>query len=119
MKKSTLAGSQPNEPVLTNMFLFQEKPLDENGFFQHRHNGNDLLFTNDCFLRNMQKYKYIANIDVDEIIIPNNMNFWSDMMEVLEEQSQREVYKQVQFYFSVKLIQPLSSKLISNYGMLQ
>ena len=108
MKKSTLAGSQPNDPVLTNMFLFQEEPLDENGFVQHRHNGNDLLFSNDCFLRNMQKYRYIANIDVDEIIIPQNMEL-SDMMEVLEELSQKEVYKHVQYYFIVKLIQALSS----------
>ena len=92
MKKSTLADSQPNDPVLTNMFLFQEKPLDENGFFQHRHNGNDLLFTNDCFLRNMQKYKYIVNIDDDEIIIPQSMNILSDMLEVLEELSQKEVF---------------------------
>ena len=35
----------------------------------------------------MQKYKYIANLDVDEIIVPKNMSTWSEMMKALLKQT--------------------------------
>ena len=61
MTMITLAGTQPNDPVLTNMFMYQSPN-------PHKHLwGNERLSVNDCFLRNMQKYKYIANIDNDEV----------------------------------------------------
>ena len=53
--------------------------------------GNQRLSVNDCFLRNMHKYKYIANIDDDEIILPQNATSWQEMMEVVEKMSQNEV----------------------------
>ena len=53
--------------------------------------GNQRLSVNDCFLRNMHKYKYIANIDDDEIILPQNATSWPEMMEVVEKMSQNEV----------------------------
>merc|ERR1719431_168188 len=52
--------------------------------------GNQRLSVNDCFLRNMHKYKYIANIDDDEIILPQNATSWPEMMEVVEKMSQNE-----------------------------
>ena len=46
-------------------------------------------------MRNMHKYKYIANIDDDEIIMPQNATSWLDMMEVVEKMSQKKVGIQV------------------------
>ena len=103
-RKITLAGSQPNDPVLTNMYLLRENPLAKNGRFDHNL-GIDRLSVNDCFLRNMQKYKYIANIDTDEIIIPRNMTNWLEMMKYVENLSHKKVYIQTKqvanllFYF--------------------
>ena len=61
VSRTTLPATQPNDPVLTNMFMYQSPN-------PHKHLwGNERLSVNDCFLRNMQKYKYIANIDNDEV----------------------------------------------------
>ena len=91
IRKTTLAGSQPNHPFLTNMFMYQEKPPDVNHPYKHII-GNEGLSVNDCFLRNMQKYKYIANIDNDEIIVPQKWTTLLEMMEDLENLSQNEVF---------------------------
>ena len=73
----TLAGTQPNDLVLTNMFMYQSPN-------PHKHLwGNERLSVNDCFLRNMQKYKYIANIDNDEVILPRTVSTWSRMIELI------------------------------------
>ena len=66
--------------------MFQNNPPDK----KHIHEM-DRLTVNDCFLRNMQKYKYIANIDTDEIIIPTKLNNWLEMMEVVEKLSVKKV----------------------------
>ena len=77
MTMITLAGTQPNDPVLTNMFMYQSPN-------PHKHLwGNERLSVNDCFLRNMQKYKYIANIDNDEVILPQYVSTWSKMIELI------------------------------------
>ena len=34
----------------------------------------------------MQKYKYIANLDIDEIIVPQNFSTWSEMMETVSKE---------------------------------
>ena len=83
MTRITLAGDQPNDPVLTNIFINQSpKP-------QKR--VHERLQINDCFLRNMQKYKYIACLDIDEMIVPENFSNWSEMMELVENLSQNTV----------------------------
>uniref|UniRef100_UPI00358FEE9E glycosyltransferase family 92 protein C33H5.2-like n=1 Tax=Myxine glutinosa TaxID=7769 RepID=UPI00358FEE9E len=38
---------------------------------------------NDCLYRNKHRTKYIAFLDVDEIIVPHKWNNWSAMMEDL------------------------------------
>ncbi len=75
MTSITLPGSQPNDPVLTNTFLYQD---------QKNRGVIERLIFNDCFLRNMQKYRYIANIDDDEIFVPQNVSTWLEMMELIE-----------------------------------
>ena len=43
----------------------------------------------------MQKYKYIVNIDNDEIIVPRKWTTLLEMMEVLEKLSKNEVYSDI------------------------
>ena len=97
MSTMTLAGSQPNDPILTNMFMFQDDDPDVYHIAKHT-SGSDRLTSNDCYLRNMQKYKYIANMDIDEIIIPRNMSTWSEMMEAVEKLTHNQVILPRLFY---------------------
>ena len=80
MRNTTLAGNQPNDPVLQNKFLYQGPRPPKL--------GNERLTLNDCLLRNVQKYKYIACIDIDEVIVPENESTWSDMMKRVEVEKQ-------------------------------
>ena len=41
------------------------------------------ISVNDCILRNIHKYQYIANIDNDEIILPEEYRDWHEMLSVL------------------------------------
>ena len=79
----TLAGNQPNDdPVLQNKFIYQ------GGETPHKW-ANERVPLNDCLLRNVQKYQYIACIDIDEVIVPENESTWSDMMKRLEKQKDK------------------------------
>ena len=85
MRKTTLAGTQPNDPILTNMFMYQSSN-------PHKHLwANERVSVNDCFLRNMQKYKYIANIDNDEVIVPQDVSTWSKMMKLVRKKTRKKV----------------------------
>ena len=52
----------------------------------------------------MQKYKYIANLDIDEIIVPQNFSTWSEMMET--------VSKEVRNKKVITRVKPWLSKII-------
>ena len=54
---------------------------------------NEPISVNDCFLKNMNLYSYIVNIDKDEVIVPTNKTgpTWVQMMEVLENVAAKEV----------------------------
>lgn len=85
MTKITLAGTQPNDPILTNIFMYQSSN-------PHKHLwANERVSVNDCFLRNMQKYKYIANIDNDEVIVPQGVSTWSKMIKLVKKKTQKKV----------------------------
>ena len=85
MTKITLAGSQPNDPILTNIFMYQSSN-------PHKHLwANERVSVNDCFLRNMQKYKYIANIDNDEVIVPQGSWSWSRMIDLVKKKTEKKV----------------------------
>ena len=46
--------------------------------------NQDNYFYNDCFFRNIYKYKYVVILDTDEIIIPNTVLHWKDMVKVIQ-----------------------------------
>ena len=89
MEKITLAGTQPNDPILTNMFMYQSSN-------PHKHLwANERVSVNDCYLRNMQKYKYIANFDDDEMIVPRSVphgvSTWSKLIELVKKKTRTKV----------------------------
>ena len=56
-----------------------------------QHWRNEALPVNDCFFRNMDEYKYIVNIDNDEMILSLNHTNWVNMMEDLEKETENKV----------------------------
>ena len=54
---------------------------------------NEEVSVNDCFLKNANKYKYIINKDMDEMIVPSKENNYHEMMEMIEETTQSQVRK--------------------------
>ena len=84
--KTTLPDTQPNDPVLSNIFVMENK---------HAQTWRtEQISVNDCFLKNMNIYKYIVNIDIDEVIVPTNKTgpTWVEMMEVLENVTENEAW---------------------------
>ena len=100
MTPITLPGSQPNDPLLTNLFMYDsdhEDPVRQ--LWRNEH-----ISVNDCFLKNIHKYKYIVNIDNDEIILPLNETNWYDMMAVVEQETKNKVFFFTSFYLKKKIL---------------
>ena len=75
LTKTSLPGNQPNEKVQLNEY-FKKYVLDK------RVNLN--IHLNDCFYRNIHRYKFIAIIDNDEVIVPRELGHtWIDLMKTL------------------------------------
>ena len=53
----------------------------------------ELITYNDCVYRNLYSYQYIALLDVDEMIVPQNHRNWSDMMKVVESEALEKLNK--------------------------
>lgn len=70
----SLAGGQPNIPAFQHLYLTKKT--------NHKRQ-NELIPYNDCFYKNMYKYKYIALLDIDEIIMPLNTANWKELMDVV------------------------------------
>ena len=90
--KITLPGSLPNDPLLTNLWMF-----DPNDTYNNKHDPhnqvwrNEEISVNDCFLKNANKYKYIINKDMDEMIVPLKEINYHKMMEMIEEITKKKV----------------------------
>ena len=84
---TSLPDTQPNDLVLTNMFMYRAGNPNVQLW------RNEPISVNDCFLKNMNLYSYIVNIDKDEVIVPTNKTgpTWVQMMEVLENVAAKEV----------------------------
>lgn len=47
---------------------------------------NELIPYNDCFYRNMYRYDYLVNVDVDEVIMPlGTLRSWQDVLDTDQE----------------------------------
>ena len=76
LTKTYLPGNQPNKPILQNEYL---KDYD-------LRIHNEVVLLNDCFYRNIHRYRYVAIFDVDEIIIPHKRGqTWIDLIPHFEE----------------------------------
>lgn len=56
-----------------------------------RYHGQDILLQ-DCLYRNMNRVKYLAFIDLDEMIFPAAYNTWMDMLDNLENEGKYTSY---------------------------
>lgn len=67
----SLPGAHPNEPYLRYLFV-------KNNSWQSW--LTEVLLYTDCLYRNINSYRYLAVIDIDEIIIPMQDMTWHGMM---------------------------------------
>ena len=89
LTKTYLSGNQPNEPILQNKY-FKDYNLRIH---------NQVVLLNDCFYRNVHRYKYIAIFDVDEIIIPRKLGqTWIDLIPHFEENKAFHYVKTAYFF---------------------
>ena len=76
--ETSLAGNQPNDPILTHLWMYKRKdPFRQ--IWRNEH-----ISVHDCFFRNMDKYKYIINFDTDELIMSKNHTTYPELLEDLE-----------------------------------
>ena len=66
-----ISGYQPNIHGLQHLYLKKKR---------NNKRQNELIPYNDCLYRNMYRYKYIALLDIDEVILPIEEHNWSDLM---------------------------------------
>ncbi|KAK7793902.1 hypothetical protein R5R35_003579 [Gryllus longicercus] len=71
----TLPGGQPNVPGFQHMYLVRK--------VNHKRQ-NELIPYNDCLYKNLYTYRYIALLDIDEVIMPINTNSWKELMDIVE-----------------------------------
>ena len=77
VKRLTLPGEQPNVRGLVRRYL-KAKIINKR--------QNEIIPYNDCFYRNMNLYKFIVLIDIDEVIMPRTVPGWKELMEKLAPQ---------------------------------
>jgi len=71
----SLPGDQPNSPEELHEYLYED---------MHRKRAHEKLPYIECFYRNIDKYKYILNLDLDEVIIPAELKTWRELLDDLE-----------------------------------
>ncbi|CAK1590094.1 unnamed protein product [Parnassius mnemosyne] len=67
----TLPGGQPNLPGLQHMYLKKKTT--------HKRQM-ELIPYNDCLYRHMYEYRWLALLDIDEVIVPLEDDDWSGLM---------------------------------------
>lgn len=68
----SLAGGQPNVPTFQHLYLTKKT--------NHKRQ-NELIPYNDCFYKHMYQYRYIALLDIDEVIMPATAANWKELMD--------------------------------------
>lgn len=77
----TLPGDQPNLPDYQHAYLKSRLTTKRQ---------NELIPYNDCLYRNLYSYKYLALLDIDEIIMPLKHHTWHGLMDEVERVSLSE-----------------------------
>ncbi|CAL4168440.1 unnamed protein product, partial [Meganyctiphanes norvegica] len=89
----TLAGNVPNIPKLQHDFLESK--------------ANQLLHEkipfHDCFYMNMNRYNYIAVLDIDEIILPVNAKSWRELIKDITKRKNNGLYTNFLFRRNIVL----------------
>lgn len=71
----TLPGQQPNIPGFQHLYILAR---------WDRQVQNELITYNDCLYKNIYKYKYIALVDTDEVLMPRgDLRNWTQLMDVV------------------------------------
>lgn len=70
----TLPGEQPNLPGLIHMYLTKKLTNKRQ---------NELIPYNDCLYKNMYRYKFIALLDTDEVIMPKSVASWRALLNLV------------------------------------
>lgn len=79
----TLGGYQPNANGFRYLYMYSAS--DEKNYYQRT--LHELISLNDCFYKNMYKYKFLSSLDLDEVIVPLKEHNWTALVDKLVEQS--------------------------------
>ena len=74
----SLPGHQPNVKILQHLYLKSKT---------NNKRQNELIPYNDCLYRNIYRYKYVALLDIDEVILPKSRHTWAELMQDVEKVS--------------------------------
>ena len=102
----SLPGDQSNIPYLRHLYLKARL---------RNKRWNELIPYNDCLYRNMYRYKYIALLDIDEIIIPKNFSNWKEMMNQLEANKTSYVFRNTYFIDEMSFNKTVEDENIPSY----
>ncbi|XP_067005537.2 uncharacterized protein [Anabrus simplex] len=86
----TLPGKHPNAPFLQHMYLTNK--LTE----KRKH---EVIPYNDCFYRNMNSYRFVVLLDIDEVIMPKSMSSWRELIEHVNTTKKASCYYARNVYF--------------------
>lgn len=81
MTPITLPGGEANVPFLRHKLLKEYPGVKRQ---------NEVIPYNDCFYKHMYEYKYIALLDIDEVIMPLTFMNWKDLMKEVEEEAKED-----------------------------
>ena len=88
LSKTTLPGNQPNEPILQNKYL-------KEAYYPEIY--NEIIHLNDCFYRNIYRYEYIVNEDIDDVVMPRN-GTWIDLLPYFDKDKAFHAASMVNFF---------------------
>ncbi|CAL4158887.1 unnamed protein product, partial [Meganyctiphanes norvegica] len=85
----SLPAGQPNTPHEMHKYLTENIQLKR---------AHEKLPYNDCFYKTMNKYKYVANLDMDEIIIPRKYETYEELFGKLNRKPKKGLTNNIAAY---------------------
>lgn len=84
----TLPGNLPNEPLERSRFIRQN-------ILEKRR--NEIVPYNDCLYRNLERFRFVVPLDVDEVLVPVRGASWRDVFRELRADDPQVLRKYVSF----------------------